>query len=108
MGQFGDACPKFEDIMQEKPDHASGEVTVVVNIHFLTKAVSLLPVDQFMVAQVDFFQLLLIHVWLVKTFYIVLHLLVLFFFATFLHVLFCVLFPCLCYLLRKEINALVC
>jgi hypothetical protein len=34
MGQFSDACSKFEDIMQEKPDHTSGEVTIAVNVHF--------------------------------------------------------------------------
>jgi hypothetical protein len=32
MGQFSDACSKFEDIMQEKPDYASGNITVVVYI----------------------------------------------------------------------------
>jgi hypothetical protein len=32
MGQFSDACSKFEDIMQEKPDYASGNITIVVYI----------------------------------------------------------------------------
>jgi hypothetical protein len=31
MGQFSDACSKFEDIMQEKPDYASGNI-VFVNV----------------------------------------------------------------------------
>ena len=32
MGQFSDACSKFEDIMQEKPDYASGNVAIVVYV----------------------------------------------------------------------------
>jgi hypothetical protein len=32
MGQFSDACSKFEDIMQEKPDYASGNITIVAYV----------------------------------------------------------------------------
>jgi len=32
MGQFSDACSKFEDIMQEKPDYASGNIAIVVYV----------------------------------------------------------------------------
>lgn len=31
MGQFSDACSKFEDIMQEKPDYASGNIAIVMS-----------------------------------------------------------------------------
>jgi len=32
MGQFSDACSKFEDIMQEKPDYASGNIAIFVYV----------------------------------------------------------------------------
>jgi hypothetical protein len=37
MGQFSDACSKFEDIMQEKPDYASGGVPNAVYFFSLQK-----------------------------------------------------------------------
>jgi hypothetical protein len=79
MGQFSDACSKFEDIMQEKPDHASGEVTIVVNVHLLRKAFTLLMFDQFMASHV-ILSSNIVHVWLVNRFFIVSNLLALFFF----------------------------
>jgi hypothetical protein len=39
MGQFSDACSKFEDIMQEKPDYASGEATNAMYVHFFSKSI---------------------------------------------------------------------
>jgi hypothetical protein len=36
MGQFSDACSKFEDIMQEKPDYASGGVLSAVYVYFFS------------------------------------------------------------------------
>jgi intraflagellar transport protein 88 len=43
MGQFSDACSKFEDIMQEKPDYASGNIAFLC-LFFMDRGI---PFDSF-------------------------------------------------------------